>query len=177
MGFRGAAIGRAIIALGAIAIIVIAATVYFSVTGLNRPAPIRLAIDKISLPNGVSICSGDCGHQSPYLSATVFVNSTGPISSLHLFINGTDQGSTPLNVVLPYNGSAMESFYYQYQAYPNNTSIQIQVGKTYSIELVATFADGETSAATAHAAATSTLVTATSTSQVTTKTVTSTSLK
>ena len=37
----------------------------------------------------------------------------------------------------------MESFYYQYEAYPNSTSMLIQAGKTYSIEVLATFADGE----------------------------------
>jgi len=151
---------------------------YFQVTSSSstttRSATSPSATDKISLPDGVSICSGDCGHPSPYLSATVLINSTGPISSLHLFINGTDEGSTPLNVFLPYNDSAMESFYYQYQAQPTNTSLSIQAGKTYSIELLAAFADGETSTVMALTTATTTLATTTSSNQVTTRTVSST---
>ena len=155
------------------------AILYFQVTPSSsttttRSATSPSATDKISLPDGVSICSGDCGHPNPYLSATVLVNSTAPISSLHLFINGTDEGSTPLNVFLPYNGSAIESFYYRYQAYPTNTSLSIEAGKPYSIELLAAFADGETSSVMALTTATTTLATTTSSNQVTTKTVSST---
>jgi len=47
-----------------------------------------IAIDSMSL------CSSNCNYPSPYLSGTVFVNSTVPLRSLQLYINGTSEGTS-----------------------------------------------------------------------------------
>jgi hypothetical protein len=127
-----------------------------------------LTTDKILLPDGVSICSGDCGHTSPYLLATVLANSSSPLVTFELFVNGTDEGVT-LEQTAPAgsnNSVGLENFPFQFQAYPDNTAMPIQAGRTYSVELVATFGDGETSTATVLTNATPTLATTTSSNQV-----------
>lgn len=109
-----------------------------------------LTTDKILLPDGVLICSGDCGHPSPYLSATVLANSSSALVTFELFVNGSDEGVTleQIGGAGSNNSVRMENFPFQFQAYPENSAMPIQGGTTYSVELVATFGDGETSAAT-----------------------------
>lgn len=70
----------------------------------------------------------------------VLVNASSPLTTLHLFVNGTDDG-----IVARFNNTITV---YAYQL-KTSTSVLIQAGKTYSVELVATFRDGETSTATA----------------------------
>lgn len=107
-----------------------------------------------------------CWSSKSLLSATVFVNSSGPLVTYHLFVNGTDEGITLFQIGPPgTNHTVKQSADYQFQAYPNNASMPIQAGKTYFVELVATFGDGETSTATALTTATSTLANPTSTNQ------------
>jgi hypothetical protein len=76
-------------------------------------------------------------------------------------VNGTDEGITLEQIAAAGSNSTteMENFPFQFQAYPDNTAMPMQAGSTYSVELVATFADGETSAATVLTKATSTQAT------------------
>lgn len=100
--------------------------------------------DKISLTSGVELCSNNCVYPSPFLSALVLVNASSPLSTLHLFVNGTDEG-----VVASFDNLYNTVYTYLLKANPLNASMPIQADKTYSVELVATFRDGETSTATA----------------------------
>jgi len=65
-------------------------------------------------------------------------------------VNGSDEGVTleQIGGAGSNNSVRMENFPFQFQAYPENSAMPIQGGTTYSVELVATFGDGETSAAT-----------------------------
>lgn len=106
-------------------------------------APTVAPNDRISLPSGVGVCSSNCIYPRPYLSAMVSVNTTSPLVSLHLFINGTDEG-----IVGSFNNTITD-YGYVLKANPHNPSLPVQAGKTYHVELVAAFRDGDTSTAAA----------------------------
>ncbi len=90
----------------------------------------------------VGLCASICIYPSPELSATIFVNGSVPLSTLHLFINGTDEGiTTPANT--------MTNYALLFKATPNNPAMPIIAGKTYAIVVVARFQDNSTSTASA----------------------------
>jgi hypothetical protein len=85
----------------------------------------------------VGLCASNCIYPSPYLSALIFVNASVPLSTLHLFINGTDEGITTTD-------NAMTHYALLFKAGPNNPAMPIVDGKTYTIMVVATFQDNST---------------------------------
>jgi len=92
--------------------VVLAGSYYVPWSTRSTHAPMR---NQISL-QGVSLCASNCWYPSPYLSATVFVNGSVPLSSLHLFINGTDEG------ILTYSNT-MTSYALVFKAQPKNPAI------------------------------------------------------
>jgi hypothetical protein len=86
----------------------------------------------------VGLCASNCIYPAPELSATVFVNASVPLSTLHLFINGTDERTTGA-------ANTMTSYALVFKAQPNNPAMPIIAGKTYAITVVATFQDNSTS--------------------------------
>jgi len=100
--------------------------------------------NQISL-QGVSLYTKSI-YPNPHLSATVFVNASVPLSSLHLFVNGTDQGSSTYT-------SDMTEYAILYKATISNQTMPIIAGKTYLITFAATFRDNSTSAASVYVVA------------------------
>ena len=94
--------------------------------------------NSISL-QGVSLyTSTPATYPSPYLSAMIFANASAPLSSLHLFINGTDEGTTT------YSNNTMTNYVIWFKAMPSNPAMPIIAGKIYNITLVAAFQDNST---------------------------------
>jgi len=89
----------------------------------------------IVIDSGMTLCSTNCGlYPSPFLSGTVFVNSTIPLRTLQLSVNGTFESSQ--NYSNNFTNYAIE-----YKLSPNNQSMPIISGKMYFVVLVATFLD------------------------------------
>ncbi len=59
------------------------------------------------------------------------------MSTLHLFINGTDEGITT-------TANPMTNYALVFKAQPNNPAMPIEDGNTYTITVVATFQDNST---------------------------------
>jgi len=94
--------------------------------------------NSISL-QGVSLyTSTPATYPSPYLSAMIFANASAPLSSLHLFINGTDEGTTT------YSNNTMTNYAIWFKAMPSNPAMPIIAGKIYNITFVAAFRDNST---------------------------------
>jgi hypothetical protein len=94
--------------------------------------------NSISL-QGVSLYRSTPGtYPSPYLSAMIFTNASAPLSSLHLFINDTDEGTTT------YSNNTMTNYAIWFKAMPSNPAMPIIPGKIYNITFVATFQDNST---------------------------------
>jgi hypothetical protein len=68
----------------------------------------------------------------------IFANASAPLSSLHLFINGTDEGTTT------YSNNTMTNYVIWFKAMPSNPAMPIIAGKIYNITFVATFQDNST---------------------------------
>ncbi len=66
------------------------------------------------------------------------VNALSPLASLHLQVNGTDEGSFPLN-------NNMTHYIYEYKGGFQNPAVVS--GNTYIIEFTATFQDNSTTTA------------------------------
>lgn len=98
------------------------------------------SLNFIAVAGGMSLCSSNCNYPGPYLSGTVFVNSTVPLLSIQLSINGTSEGTSNYS-----NNST--KFPIGYKASPTNQSMPIVSGKTYLIVLVAKFQDNSSSVA------------------------------
>jgi hypothetical protein len=95
----------------------------------------------------------------------ILVNERVPLSALHLFINGTDEGllsgpavltttetpsgTTTVALLTP----TMLTYAIAIKAQPNNPAMPIMGGKTYTIMVVATFQDNSTSTASTTVAA------------------------
>jgi len=90
----------------------------------------------------VGLCASICIYPSPYLSATILVNGSVPLSTLHLFINGADEATTTYT-------NTMTNYALQFKATPNNPAMPILDGRTYTIMVVATFQDNSTYTASA----------------------------
>lgn len=120
-----------IIALVLVAVAVLASIGLWTFTHVNPPTA-----NSISLRD-VGLCASNCIYPSPYLSATIFVDASVPLSTLHLFINGTDEGITT-------TANTMTHYALLFKAGPNNPAMPIVDGKTYTIMVVATFQDNST---------------------------------
>jgi hypothetical protein len=85
--------------------------------------------------DSMTLCSTNCGlNPSPFLSGTVFVNSTIPLRTLQLSINGTFESSQNYS-------NNFTNYAIAYKLSPINQSMPIISGKTYFVVLVATFLD------------------------------------
>lgn len=91
----------------------------------------------ISLQN-FALCPSNCIYPSPHLSGAILVNASSPLSSLHLLVNGTDEGSFSIN-------SNMTHYIYEYKGGFQNPAVIS--GKTYWIEFIAMFKDNSTASA------------------------------
>jgi hypothetical protein len=72
----------------------------------------------------------------------IFVNASVSLSTLHLYINDTDEGTTA-------TANTMTNYVLVFKAQPNNPAMPIIAGKTYTTRLVATFQDNSTCTASA----------------------------
>jgi hypothetical protein len=98
--------------------------------------------EPISFVQGsTSICTASCNYPSPYLSSEVLVNSTSPLRSLQLYINGTYEGASL------YSNNFTTAYVIEYKSNPTNQTLPIVSGKAYEITLIATFQDNSTSSA------------------------------
>jgi hypothetical protein len=98
--------------------------------------------NSISL-EGVSLYRSTPGtYPSPYLSALIFTNASVPFSSVHLFINGTDEGTT--TSWFHFSNNTLTNYAIWFKAMPSNPAMPIIAGEIYNITFVATFQDNST---------------------------------
>ncbi len=98
--------------------------------------------EPISFVQGsASICADSCNYPSPYLSAEVLVDSTSPLRSLQLYVNGTYESTSS------YSNNFTTAYVIQYKANPTNQTLPIVSGKAYKVTLIATFQDKSISSA------------------------------
>ena len=92
--------------------------------------------DQISQdPGSTSLCATNCGlYPSPFLTATLLINSTTPLNSLQLYINGTLEATTQYS-------NNFTNYYLQYKSNLINSTVPIVSGDTYAIQFVGTFND------------------------------------
>lgn len=104
------------------------------------PAP---GSNTISL-QGFRLCISVCPSPRPFLSGSVYVNNTSFLSSLRLFVNGTDEGT---NSYAAYGSTnTLTDFSMEYSL--TLKSPPIVAGDSYVLILVAVFQDNSTAAAT-----------------------------
>jgi hypothetical protein len=89
----------------------------------------------------IVLCSPDCNYPAPYLSGTVYLNSTSPLRSLQVFINGTSEG------IKTYD-ARLDSISISTEYESSFQSPQVIYRDTYSVLFVATFEDNVTFSAT-----------------------------
>jgi hypothetical protein len=135
------------IVLVLVVLVVVAALGFWRFTYVNPPTTNPTRINSISLRD-VGLCARICIYPSPELSATILVNASVPLSTLHLYINGTDEGTTR-------TANTMTNYALLFKATPSNPAMPIVDGKTYAITVVATFQDNSTCAASATVVASS----------------------
>jgi hypothetical protein len=145
-----------IIVLVFVAVVLVTALGLWMFTHVNPPATNLTTTNSISLRD-VSLCASICIYPSPEFSATIFVNESVPLSTLHLFINGTDEGRTTVaNATIGYATHLLYTTYgLAVKTKPNNPAMPIIAGKTYTITIEATFQDKSTSTASATVVASS----------------------
>lgn len=83
------------------------------------------------------LCSKDCVYPSPFFEALVGMNASVPLANLRLFVNGTNQGSQNFSGLCCLASELWKSGI-------DNRTMPIVVGRTYSIQFVATFQDNST---------------------------------
>jgi hypothetical protein len=67
---------------------------HFQVVAESHPPDVVL--------EGFSLCSSDCYYPAPFLSGTVYFNSTSPARGFSLTVNGTYEGPIPLGYPIPF---------------------------------------------------------------------------
>jgi hypothetical protein len=97
-------------------------------------------VSRIGL-NTIVLCSPDCNYPAPYLSGTVYLNSTSPLRSLQVFINGTSEG------VRTYD-ARLDSIDISTEYESSFQSPRVVSHETYSVLFVVTFDDNATFSAT-----------------------------
>ena len=85
--------------------------------------------------SGFSICVGSCNYPSPYLSGIISVNTSSPVSTLILYINGTYEESSPVL-------NNFTTYAIGFKANPTDPSMPITANSAYTIKLVAIFKNG-----------------------------------
>ncbi len=103
--------------------------------------------------SGLSICPSDCVYPAPYVSAVVLVNSTSPLSSLTVYVNGTFDAVAIQQSPVQNSGTestTVTTFDYEYKGSVPNAFIPIVAGDTYMFTFVADFRDGSEYTATAY---------------------------
>ena len=105
---------------------------YFRVSG---------ARDTITI-EGLSLCPSNCNYPSPYLSGTVLINSTTPLTKLEVYVNGTSDG-TPIDHIV-----TLTTFEYSYKGSLPDDFIPATPGDAYAVTFTATFQDGSVASAT-----------------------------
>ncbi len=122
-----------LIALGAIAIVIllVAGLVAYSA---SLPHPGKNSV----ILRSFSICVVDCYYAPPYINGRVLVNTTVPLYSLRLIINGTNEFWSN------YNDYGVGNYTVPFNASGYNESLTIVPGKPYLVTLVATFEDNST---------------------------------
>ena len=92
------------------------------------------------------MCASNCIYADPSLSGKILVNGSVPLSTLHLFVNGTDEGIvTGPNATTTYaTDLSHPSYAFVFRTQPNNPAMPIMAGKAYTIMVVATFQDNST---------------------------------
>ena len=109
-----------------------------ALVGIGRQQ--QQSTDKITLPNGMALCSHFGIDQVPYLSAKVAVNGTSPLQSITAYVNGTFEST----VSYSFNST---SYVTNFSINPPNPSMSILAGRTYVVVLTANFRDGSTASA------------------------------
>ena len=124
---------RIAIIVGIVLIIVLALAAFIAYSdSLPRSGNNHILLQSFSL------CAGNCGYASPYISGNVLVNTSVPLFSLRLIINGTNEFYSNFedygigNYTVPFHASGY------------NQSIAIQSGKKYLLTFIATFQDNST---------------------------------
>ena len=118
-----------------LAVIVVALLVFGSALLLSENRQQPSGADRISLPNGVALCSHFGIDQVSYLSASVAINGTSMLRSLTAYINGTFEST----VNYSFNST---NYITNFSINPANQTMPILPGKTYVVMLVALFQDG-----------------------------------
>lgn len=92
----------------------------------------------ISLDGSVELCANNCVYPSPFLEASVSVNSSSQLTQLNVYINATLEQSL---------GSFPNMTVYSdiVKLGPNNATIPIIAGHSYTVEFKGTFANNDTS--------------------------------
>jgi hypothetical protein len=88
--------------------------------------------DRISLPQGVALCTHFGADNRPYLSATIDVNASSPLKLISAYVNGTFEGSAEYT----YGRSIYTT---SFSVNPTSTII---AGAHYVVVLTASFQDG-----------------------------------
>ena len=143
---------RILIAIVIIVVVLVAVAALGLWKSTHPNQPTTSPTNTISLRD-LSLCTSNCypigNYPITYLSATISVNGSVPLSTLHLFINDTDEGTQTF-----YN-EGTKTFYktisypFLFEAEPNNSAMPIVDGRTYTIMVVATFQNGSTYTASA----------------------------
>lgn len=85
-----------------------------------------------------SVCTSSCVYPAPYVSGYVVISNSSPLHSLHLVVNGTDEGYRYFN-------NQFQNFVYYYKgSFSTPTAI---AGDKYAIQVTVTFNDNSTSTA------------------------------
>jgi hypothetical protein len=114
---------------GVLAATLVLASVYG--LGIGRAQPFQ---NHVSLRGFEILTRGTS--QEAFLSASLIVNSTSPLKTLHVFLNETDQG------IFSYSNE-LEAYLIIIQT-PLHDTVWIADGNTYFMTAVATFGDGST---------------------------------
>ena len=123
-----------LISLAAIAVVilVVAGLVAYSAS-LPHPGKNSIILQSFSICAQVS-----CYYAPPYIHGNVLVNTSVPLYSMRLTINGTNE------FWANYNDYGVGNYTVPFKASGYNASLSILPGKAYLITMVATFEDNST---------------------------------
>jgi hypothetical protein len=121
------------IAVGVI-VVVILVIAGFVAYSASLPHPGKNSI----ILRSFSICEVQCYYAPPYIYGKVLVNTTVPLSSIRLIINGTNEFWSN------YNDYGIGNYTVPFSASGYNQTLSIMAGKPYLVTLVATFQDSST---------------------------------
>jgi DNA-binding transcriptional ArsR family regulator len=126
---------------------------------------VRSTVDTISV-NGLSLCPSNCVYPSPYLTGTLTISGTTPLTMLEVYVNSTFDGTPIQNPGIEtltnctqignqttcsigtLQENEMTSFVYTYKGSIPSEFIPAVIGDKYAITFVAAFQNGVTISAT-----------------------------